>query len=72
MITKEEFLDDTTEEEVFCLIHEFKERVNKLVEESREEDNSFKDTNFIDLTDEHIGIIAEQMITNIKSQMWLK
>ena len=62
-ITKEQFLDNTRESEVFSVIHEFKERYNKMmIEESKEE---------LILLDEDIRVIAEQMITEIKSQVWL-
>ena len=68
MITKEEFLDNTREKEVFSVIHEFKERFNEMVLCSTEKD---KENKVLNVTDKEIGIISEQMITNIKSQMWI-
>lgn len=67
MITKEQFLDNTTEEEVFGIIHEALERLKEL----RKEDNPEGLDKEIAVLDREIGIIAEAMITDIKSQMWL-
>jgi len=61
-ITKEIFLYNTTDEEVFCVLHEFKERLNEL---RKEQDNKLV------ISDEEIGIIAEQMITATKGSRWL-
>lgn len=62
-ITKEQFLDNTREREVFSVIHEFKERYNNLMKEENKQE--------LILLDEDIRVIAEQMITEIKSQLWL-
>jgi len=62
-ITKEQFLDNTKENEVFSVIHEFKERYNEMMKEENKQE--------LILLDEDIRVIAEQMITEIKSQVWL-
>jgi DNA-directed RNA polymerase specialized sigma subunit len=62
-ITKEQFLDNTTETELFCIIHEFKEKYNEMMREENKEE--------LILLDEDIRVIAEHMITDIKSQVWL-
>lgn len=62
-ITKEQFLDNTTETEIFCIIHEFKEKYNEMMKEENKQE--------LFLLDEDIRVIAEQMITDIKSQVWL-
>jgi len=64
MITSEQFLDDTKEEEVFALIHEFKERFNALMKEEHKSELPV-------ILDADINCVAEQMITSIKSQVWL-
>jgi len=63
MITKEEFLYNTKDDEVFCLIHEALSRLNELYAE--------EDKKPITILDKDIKVISEQMITNIKSQVWL-
>ena len=63
MITKEEFLENTREEEIFSLVHEFIMRYNELMKEEH--------TQEILILDKDINIIAEQMITELKSQEWL-
>jgi len=62
-ITKEQFLDNTREDEVFCVIHEFKEKYNEMMKEENKGE--------LILLDEDIRVISEQMITDIKSQVWL-
>ena len=64
MITKEQFLYDTREEEVFGLLHEFVFRLNKIYQENNQTEHI--------IPDELIGIISEQMINNIKNQLWIK
>lgn len=63
MITKEVFLGNTKDEEVFCVIHEALMRLNELLKEESKE-------KFVVL-DKDIAVVAEQMITNIKGQVWL-
>lgn len=65
MITAEEFLYETTEEEVFSIIHEFKERYNQLMKEENKE-------KLPTLLDKDLICIAKQMITEIHSRWWLK
>ena len=63
MITKEVFLDNTKDEEVFCVIHEALMRLNELLNEEGKE-------KFV-VFDKDIELVAEQMIANIKGQVWL-
>lgn len=67
MITKEQFLDGTTEDELFSLIHEVLFRLRDL----RKEDNPEGLDKEIVFFDKEIGVIAEQMITEIKGKTWL-
>ena len=61
MITKEQFLEDTTEEELFSLIHEALLRLN-------EERDTYQGLREADID---IGIVAEQMIKQIKNAEYL-
>ena len=63
MISKEQFLDNTKEEEVFGVIHEFVTRYNEMMKEENKEP--------IVILDKDIGIISQTMITEIKSQVWI-
>jgi hypothetical protein len=63
-MSKEVFLYNTTEEELFCLLHEFKVRLNELYEEEGKEE-------FI-ISDKDISVVSESMITAIKGSAWLK
>ena len=64
-ITKEEFLENTTEEEVFSIIHEALVRFKEFKEiETNEEER-------ILMTDGEIGMIAEEMIKEIKKSNYL-
>lgn len=63
LITKEEFLNNTREEEVFSLIHEFLERYKETYK---------VEAPYLRISDRDINVITEQMITDIKSQVWLK
>lgn len=59
-ITAEEFLYNTTEEEVFSILHEFVKNYEVL-----------KGSTKVNITDRELAIIAEHMIHNIKDQAWL-
>ena len=65
LITKEQFLDSTTEDEVFCLIVE----ALAWLKENRKKVNPNYDD--VIATDRELGTVTEQMITNIKGQVWL-
>jgi hypothetical protein len=67
-ISLENFLSNTTSSEVFCLLHEFKDRINEL----REQDtNFFLSVNKLEPTDRDLKRIADIMIKDIKECVWL-
>ena len=59
MITKEQFLENTSQEELFCLIDEFKQRYNE------------EHYPHLHITDKQASAIVEQMIQGIKGSAWL-
>ena len=58
MITKEEFLNNTNEEELFSILHEFKEWLKEEFDE-------------MNITDKAIYLISKQMIRLNKISVYL-
>lgn len=66
MITKEEFIENTNEDEIFCLIEEFIVRVNEKIKKKE-----FEKDNFILLTDSQKIFIITKMIESIRKSIYL-